>query len=364
MPIRHAVWKIAAKPEALRETSLAKEQLLEEMIVSDPRILSDQWMLIGRQEETGFSGRVDLLAIAPDASVVLIELKRNRTPREVVAQALDYASWLEKLEPERIAGIYDRFSQGGNLKEDFKIRFDHELDDESLNQSHQIIIVAASLDASTERIIQYLSARDIPINVLFFQVFQNGAEQFLSRAWLIDPVMTQINAASGTTGQSEPWNGEFYVSFGADAARSWDEAKTFGFISGGGGTWYSKTLQMLSPGDLIWVNVPGQGYVGVGRVTGPVQAANSFQIQTDHGEIPAVEFLKQGHYQRDKLNDPDESEYFVPVKWAQTVPLAEAFSEVGLFGNQNTVCKPTTPKWRHTVERLKQHFPTWNVPMA
>jgi RecB family endonuclease NucS len=54
-------------------------------------------MLIGRQEDTGLGGRIDLLAIAPDGSPILIELKRDRTPREVVAQAIDYASWVEKL---------------------------------------------------------------------------------------------------------------------------------------------------------------------------------------------------------------------------------------------------------------------------
>jgi hypothetical protein len=48
-------------------------------------------MLIGRQEDTGLGGRVDLLAVAPDGAVVLIELKRERTPREVLAQAVDYS---------------------------------------------------------------------------------------------------------------------------------------------------------------------------------------------------------------------------------------------------------------------------------
>ncbi|MEN9314876.1 MAG: hypothetical protein RIS35_1269, partial [Pseudomonadota bacterium] len=49
----------------------------------------------------------------------------------------------------------------------------------------------------------------------------------------------------------------------------------------------------------------------------------------------------------------------VRVKWLQTVPESQAFNEVGLFGNQNSVCQPTTPKWRHTVERLKAAFPKW-----
>ena len=64
------------------------------MIVRQPAILSSHWMLIGRQEVTSHGGRIDLLAIAPDGSLVLIELKRDRTPREIVAQALDYASWV------------------------------------------------------------------------------------------------------------------------------------------------------------------------------------------------------------------------------------------------------------------------------
>ncbi|MCF5460637.1 nuclease, partial [Pseudomonas syringae] len=34
--------------------------------------------------------------------------------------------------------------------------------------------------------------------------------------------------------------------------------------------------------------------------------------------------------------------------------------EVGMFGNQNTICRPTTPKWRWTIERLKQRFPRYD----
>ncbi|MFH1908178.1 MAG: endonuclease NucS domain-containing protein [Chloroflexota bacterium] len=360
MPIRTTLWKVGPQPQPLAESSLAKEQLLEDMIVTAPRMLSDEWMLIGRQEDTGFGGRIDLLAIAPDGSLVLIELKRDRTPRDVVAQALDYASWVEKLRAEDIAAIYGRFASGKSLAEDFHQRFGQLLDEDGLNQNHQIIIVTASLDDSTERIIAYLSERDIPINVLCFQVFTNGTEQLLSRAWLLDPVRTQVSAAATPDGPNEPWNGEFYCSYGHSETRSWADAVEFGFICGGGGAWYSRTLQLLSPGDRVWVKVPGSGFVGVGRVTGRAQPASTFKVNTSGGEIPVLDVAKRGSYHREFFNDPERCEYFVSVQWLQTVPLEKAVQEIGLFGNQNTVCKPTTPKWRATVERLQEKFPNFD----
>jgi hypothetical protein len=256
-------------------------------------MLSDEWMLIGRQEDTGLGGRIDLLAITPDGSLVLVELKRGRTPREVVAQALDYAGWVERLRADEVVTIYGRFAPGRSLEADFLSRFGQKLDEDSLNQSHQIIVVASSLDDSTERIISYLNDRDVPINVLFFQVFANGNEQLLSRSWLLDPIRTQVSAAAAPAGPSEPWNGEFYCSFGEGNDRSWAEAAQYGFISGGGGAWYSRTLQLLGPGDRVWVKIPDVGFVGVGRVTGRAQPASAFRLSAATGDRPALELLRR-----------------------------------------------------------------------
>lgn len=361
MPIRTALWKVGSQPQMLAESSLESERLLEDMIVRAPRMLSEEWMLIGRQEDTGFGGRIDLLAIAPDGSLVLVELKRERTPREVVAQALDYAYWVEKLRPQDIFAIYSRFAPGNNLNDDFYQKFGQRLDEDNLNQSHQIIIVASSLDDSTERIVAYLSDRDIPINVLCFQIFSAGTEQLLSRAWLLDPVRTQVSASSTPDGPNEPWNGEFYCSYGDSETRSWGDAVEYGFICGGGGPWYSRTLQLLNPVDRVWVKVPGTGFVGVGRVTGHSQPASTFKVQTPDGsERSVLDVAIRGNYHSEFLDDPERCEYFVPVRWLQTVPLEKAIYEIGLFGNQNTVCKPTTPKWRSTVDRLKEKFPNFD----
>jgi len=194
------------------------------MIVAAPDILSEQWMIIGRQEDTGLGGRIDLLAIAPDGTLILIELKRGRTPREVVAQAIDYATWLEQLDAQEVGRIYARFAPGHDLATDFGTRFGQLLDEATINQSHQIAIVAASLDTSSERIVAYLHKPDIPINVLCFQVFDTGSEQLLSRVWLLDPTETQVAATTATPATpKEPWNGEYYVSFG-EGNRSWPEA--------------------------------------------------------------------------------------------------------------------------------------------
>jgi len=116
MPIRHSIWRVGKKPQPLQGGRLETEALLEDMIVGAPEMLSPEWMIIGRQEDTGHGGRIDLLALAPDGALILIELKRSRTPREVVAQALDYACWADALEPDDIGRIYDSRGQSANAR--------------------------------------------------------------------------------------------------------------------------------------------------------------------------------------------------------------------------------------------------------
>ena len=74
-------------------------------------------------------------------------------------------------------------------------------------------------------------------------------------------------------------------------------------------------------------------------------------MSTKAGEVQ-TEVLTQGNYYREFSADPERSEWFVPVEWLKVVPLDQAVKEIGSFGNQNSVCKPTTPKWRNTVNRL------------
>ncbi|WP_447956117.1 endonuclease NucS domain-containing protein [Vreelandella sp. EE7] len=98
MAIEQGIWKLASDtdeaPQKLRPMGLADEGKLEDQIMQDVSILNRDWLLIGRQVRTGFDKLIDLLALDANGNVIIIELKRDKTPRDVVAQAIDYASWV------------------------------------------------------------------------------------------------------------------------------------------------------------------------------------------------------------------------------------------------------------------------------
>ena len=359
MPIEQIIWKVGQRPERLTSSKLDSEQELEEMICSDISILNEQWMLIGRQVMTAYNKAIDLLALDSTGSVIIIELKKYKTPREVVAQAIDYASWVQQLDSSAIANVFQKFAHeylhsSRSLDQAFHEKFGSRLDENDLNSSHQIVIVSSELDSSSERIVKYLSNSNVPLNVVFFRVFRDGERRYLSRAWFIGPAETQERATSPKI--SEPWNGEYYVSFGHKMGRDWEDARKYGFISAGGGRWYSKTLSQLEKDDRVWVNIPKTGYVGVRIVEEPAVKVDQFLVSTDKGEVPLLEAPIDEDYHREWVDDEDKAEYAVRVKWLRSVPIKKGISELGFFGNQNTVCKPTTPKWNYTVERLKAAF--------
>jgi len=264
------------------------------------------------------------------------------------------------LKGSQISGIFKDFNQkyvesDKTLDIVFKEKFGYAIEEESLNSSHQIVVVAAELDSSTERIVKYLSDSAVPMNAVFFKVFEDEEQRYLSRAWIIDPIETSdIAVTSRSNGE---WNGEFYVSFGHGAERNWEDAAEYGFICGGGGTWYSRTLNALGVGDRIWVNIPKLGYVGVGKVVDTAKKADEVFFSVGDDEKNIYELSNKANYHSQYKDDEDNAEYIVKVEWDKKTTLKSAASE-GFFGNQNTVCKPTTSKWENTVNRLKE---IWDI---
>ena len=66
--------------------------------------------------ETAFGTFIDLLCMDCEGNLVIVELKRDETPRDVVAQALDYGSWVKDLEAEKIREIAANYFKGCGTK--------------------------------------------------------------------------------------------------------------------------------------------------------------------------------------------------------------------------------------------------------
>lgn len=348
-----ALWRVGQQPEVVNRASLPSERLLEEMLVTNLRILSPDWMLIGHQIPTG-TGFIDILAVARDGAMVVVELKKAKASREVVAQTLDYVSWVASLDPDTISEIFSVRQKKG-IDEAFSQQFGSQLDLEQLNDRQIGVIVASTPDATTERIVRYLADSGVALNLNTFDVFQDGEQQYLSPNWAVDLAVTQVNAPSRD--EKGPWNGHFYGSFGEEeGVRHWSDARVHGFFSAGGGAWYSRSLDLLGIDDLIWVQSPSHGYVGVGRVTSRPQPFDEFITSVGGQEVRLADLSLRGSYTHLPSPDDDTNEYCVGIRWLHTEDLDNAVRQPGFFGNQNSVCRPRVAKWSHTVAALKSRW--------
>ena len=83
--------KLVKLASSLASDGRKEKDDLEQWIKSNPQILGDDIVLIGEQVSTS-SGPLDFLGIDNNGNTVIVELKRDRLPREALAQAIDYAS--------------------------------------------------------------------------------------------------------------------------------------------------------------------------------------------------------------------------------------------------------------------------------
>ena len=196
------LWQVGAG-EQLREIQRARldlESRLEEWLKRDISILGRALLVIGSEVETD-GGPIDVLCIDAVGELVIVELKRDKTPRLITAQVLDYASCVAGFSHDDVTSIASKFL-GGDLEDAFRARFGIDLP-ETLNAAHRMLVVSSELDASSERIIRYLSdEHGVNINAATFQYFRppDGPE-LLARVFLIEP--SEVERSVRTKGASK-----------------------------------------------------------------------------------------------------------------------------------------------------------------
>jgi hypothetical protein len=353
--VKFGLWRVDGDSVAQVPTSvIASEEHLETIIEARIDILGlGDLFQIGRQVITDFGKHIDLLAIDAAGDLYVIELKKDRTPRQVVAQALEYGFWAQSLSFEALADLYSHHHHGDDFDSAFSTHFETDLP-EAINTGHHLVVVATGMDRSTEQIIDYVRGYGVPINVLFFEYLQDGDRAYLARSWLTDPEVEPVVGPAGK--KRPPWNGKdfFFLAGGNPKWRSWDDMRRYSFVSAGHGEKYRKQMSNLFEGARVWAYVPSTGYVGVGEVTAAAVGVKDFTVELDGHAVPILEAPQlKAPNMGEGADDPDQSEYVARVRWLDARPTEQAIWEKVMFANPNVVAKLRDP---YTLQRLAEGF--------
>ncbi len=357
MSVEMAIWRMEGdKATPLTPSPMDREDRLEDMVAEDPAAMTGtDLLIIDRQARTDYGGLIDLLGLDVEGRVHVLELKRDRTPRDVVAQTLDYGSWVKDLNLEGLRQIYADFhgADEADLEADFAKRFGSPLQD-VVNEEQQYTIIASELDPASDRIVEFLAEYGVPINAVFFRHFSDDGRHYLARTWLLDPQQVEAESRRASRSKRRPWNGrDFHIVLGrAGEMYRWELASRYGFLSAGG----RSRLRNLTPGMRVFAYMSGAGYVGIGQVAGQMIPARDAAVEIDGLRQPLLDQPCPGGriWENAESTDPDVTEMVVPVKWLRPIRTPDkAFREKGLFFSPMTVCKLRD---EHTIKAVESAF--------
>ncbi len=202
-------WQIIDGKLETLESSLTKDgkkekEHLEQWIKSNPEILGDDIVIIGEQVRTS-SGPLDFLGIDKSGNAVIVELKRDKLPRDVLTQAIDYASDIARWEIDRFREICKSYLKQ-DLEDVIQSSFEDILiEDLTINQSQRLLLVGTGVDEALGRMIEWLSDKySLGINaiILHYAKTQQG-DAILSRMVIIPEAVEKQNANKGKLPMSD-----------------------------------------------------------------------------------------------------------------------------------------------------------------
>ncbi|MHB8159449.1 MAG: hypothetical protein ACYDGS_02985 [Thermoleophilia bacterium] len=185
-----------------------EEAVLEDWLEENPDgILEDgKLLIVGRQTNTNLGSTIDLLALDRVGDVVVVELKRDRTPRDTLAQALEYASFAEQLDANQLEGILQSYMNDDSLSlaEYHKEYFDLTLDEAvSFNKDQRIVIVGQRVTSEVRQTALFLRSKGIRVTCVEFSFFQaDGGTKLLSQEIVVGTEPSRRSACPPDRGLS------------------------------------------------------------------------------------------------------------------------------------------------------------------
>ncbi len=173
------------------------EKVVEEWLAANPHVVvpSDERLLVIHQAKA-FQNLTDILAVDAEGNLVVIEVKRGQTPRDVIAQAVEYASDVEGWDYSELnalaTGYFKKRDQPfGSLLEAYQQMFAVEPDEfaeTQFNARQRVLIVGEAIEAKVERTARWLLRRGVDIGCLSYQCYRSDDDElFLDFVEVVRP---------------------------------------------------------------------------------------------------------------------------------------------------------------------------------
>ena len=173
-----------------QEANLKLERYLESCLENSPGALTQDELIlwIGRQTSAAVEeGTIfpDLLGVDSEGNLVIVELKRGRAPRDVVAQLLEYAAWANELSEDQVHEIAEGYFQ---IRDEFQGRNFHDVFNDifdpgeipALNRTLRLFVVAEEVSPRVARVCRFLrTSYGLDISCLAVSTFRTESGEML-----------------------------------------------------------------------------------------------------------------------------------------------------------------------------------------
>lgn len=179
---------------------------IHDFIEKHPDILGKDIFIIGREVKTDDSSFIDLLGLNSQGNTIIIEIKKEQTPRKVIGQILEYAEWISTSigsdELNKIAKI-KHLSGFSSLWEKYKSESGHIPD---LNEHQRLYIMAEKIDPVTEKLARYLRKNGIDIFCMEINFYEQNGNRFCNTKRIVGNEKVVIPDRGDIDNENYDWN--------------------------------------------------------------------------------------------------------------------------------------------------------------
>lgn len=172
------IYNQSGKVDLLQRTAFITEAELEGIIEENPELLFDgePLLTVGRQVPTSHGRQLDLLLVDGSGRTVVVEFKKDRVPRDVVAQALEYAAFVSTLDYDSLNTVATRYfgargDDSSDLVQAFVKTFgqsDEETTAPVWNADQRVVVAAVEMSEDIADVARYLRLKGLNVSAVEF----------------------------------------------------------------------------------------------------------------------------------------------------------------------------------------------------